>query len=85
MYPTKVPGSFRFRFRVSHTPSTKRLRKTNPTISPIAAIPPVPIPPLGDEPDEGVLFPLLEAGPVGLAVGFSLGTTGYGVGGGAKI
>lgn len=31
-----------------------------------------------------MLFPLLEVGPVGLAVGLSLGTTSNGVVGGAK-
>lgn len=85
MYPTKVPGSFRFRFRVNHTPITKRLRKTNPTITPIATIPPVPTSLLPGELDGKVLFPLFEAGPVGLAIGFSLGTTGNGVGGGANV
>lgn len=84
MYPTKVPGSFLFRFRVNQTPNTKRLSRTNPTITPMAARPPVPTPARA-EPDCKVLFPLLEAGPVGLAVGFSLGTTGNGVGGGAKV
>ena len=67
---------------MSHRAKTKRLRRSNPTITPIATIPPVPTPPppLGD--GEEVLFPfaLGEAG----GVGFSLGRTGNGVGGGAK-